>query len=57
MAPKAVREEAWLRLSTDLDPKSLDEMTIIEPMSKLSELAMRILAGDIRGRTVIDVNA
>jgi putative YhdH/YhfP family quinone oxidoreductase len=57
MAPKAVREEAWLRLSTDLDPKSLDEMTIIEPMSKLSELAMRILGGDIRGRTVIDVNA
>jgi len=57
MAPRAAREEAWLRLATDLDPGKLDEMTAVEPMSKLPELASRILAGNIRGRTVIDVKA
>ncbi|MBR0826611.1 oxidoreductase [Bradyrhizobium manausense] len=57
MAPKAAREEAWLRLAADLDPRKLDAMTSIAPMSELTELATRILAGDIRGRTVIDVNA
>jgi hypothetical protein len=29
----------------------------VEPMSKLPELADKILAGKIRGRTVIDVNS
>ena len=53
MAPRAAREEAWRRLALDLDPG----MTVIEPMSKLPELAGKILAGKIRGRTVIDVNA
>ncbi len=57
MAPRAVREEAWRRLAVDLDPKKLDDMTVVEPMSNLPELASRILAGKIRGRTVIDVNA
>ncbi|MBI5321993.1 MDR family oxidoreductase [Bradyrhizobium sp.] len=56
MAPRAAREEAWRRLSVDLDPARLDEMTVVEPMSKLPELAQKILAGEIRGRTVIDVN-
>lgn len=57
MAPRSVREEAWRRLAADLDPGKLDEMTVVEPMSRLPELASRILAGQIRGRTVIDVNA
>ena len=57
MAPRSAREEAWRRLSVDLDPARLDDMTVVEPMSKLPELAGRILAGEIRGRTVIDVNA
>jgi putative YhdH/YhfP family quinone oxidoreductase len=57
MAPRAAREEAWRRLAVDLDPARLDEMTVVEPMSRLPELAPRILAGEIRGRTVIDVNS
>lgn len=57
MAPRPAREEAWRRLSVDLDPAKLDDMTVVEPMSRLPELARSILAGEIRGRTVIDVNA
>lgn len=57
MAPRARREEAWSRLARDLDIDKLEAMTVVEPMSKLPELAQQILAGQIRGRTVIDVNA
>jgi len=57
MAPRSAREEAWRRLAVDLDPAKLDDMTVVEPMSKLPELADKILAGKIRGRTVIDVNS
>jgi len=32
-------------------------MTEIKPLSSIFELAPQILAGKIRGRTVIDVNA
>ncbi|TNE39276.1 MAG: oxidoreductase [Alphaproteobacteria bacterium] len=57
MASKAVREEAWARLATDLDKSLFDDMTRLEPMSKLPELAADILKGQIQGRVVIDVNA
>ncbi|HEU5296619.1 MAG TPA: hypothetical protein VFU71_17695 [Burkholderiaceae bacterium] len=43
--------------ATDIDPTKLDAMTAVEPMSRLSDLAPSILAGSVRGRTVIDVNA
>jgi acrylyl-CoA reductase (NADPH) len=55
MAPMAKREKAWQRLARDLPPKKLAEMTRLEPMSKLVELAGAILAGQVRGRVVIDV--
>jgi acrylyl-CoA reductase (NADPH) len=54
-APLAKREKAWQRLARDLSPKTLAEMTRVEPMSKLEELAGAILAGQVRGRVVIDV--
>lgn len=56
MAPLAKRKRAWERLSRDLEPSILDSMTSVEPMSKLPELAPRILAGQTRGRVVIDVS-
>ena len=56
MAPKALREEAWTRLATDLNRAKLDAMTTIEPLSKVFELAETIIRGQVRGRTVIDVN-
>jgi acrylyl-CoA reductase (NADPH) len=55
MAPLAKRERAWQRLARDLPAKKLGEMTRVEPMSKLVELAGAILAGQVRGRVVIDV--
>jgi acrylyl-CoA reductase (NADPH) len=32
-------------------------MTIVEPLSKVPQLAGEILQGQVRGRVVIDVNA
>jgi putative YhdH/YhfP family quinone oxidoreductase len=55
MAPLAKREKAWQRLARDLPPKKLADITRVEPMSKLVELAAEILAGQVRGRVVIDV--
>lgn len=55
MAPHTKREAAWARLARDLDVRKLAQMTRIEPMSRLPELADAILAGQIRGRVVIDV--
>jgi acrylyl-CoA reductase (NADPH) len=56
MQKRPRREAAWARLARDLDPKALESMTRVEPMSKLIEIAPQILAGQIRGRIVIDVN-
>lgn len=55
MAPMAQRLSAWERLARDLDPAHLDAITSVEPMSRLPELAPAILAGQVRGRVVIDV--
>lgn len=55
MAPAARRANAWARLARDLDRDTLAAMTRVEPMSRLPELAQEILAGQVRGRIVIDV--
>jgi acrylyl-CoA reductase (NADPH) len=55
MAPMARRERAWQRLARDLDAQRLAQISRVEPMSRLPELAQEILAGRTRGRVVIDV--
>ena len=55
MAPSSKREAAWSRLARDLDRGKLAQMTRIEPMTRLPQLAEEILAGRVRGRVVIDV--
>jgi acrylyl-CoA reductase (NADPH) len=55
--PTEPRTRAWERLGFDLDPAPLNAMTTVEPMSKILELGESILAGQTRGRVVIDVNA
>jgi acrylyl-CoA reductase (NADPH) len=57
MAPMAKRQKAWSRLVRDLDPTVLREMSRVEPMSRLPELAEEILKGWVRGRVIIDVAA
>ncbi|SFN40937.1 acrylyl-CoA reductase (NADPH) [Mycetocola miduiensis] len=56
-APLPLRQEAWARLERDLDLDLLDGMTEVIPLAAAKDSAERILAGGIRGRTVVDVNA
>ncbi len=57
LCPKHRRVEAWQRLAKDLKLDKLASMTSVEPMSKIKDLAAAIIAGQTRGRVVIDVNA
>jgi acrylyl-CoA reductase (NADPH) len=57
MAPLAVREAAWARLAKDLDLQQLEKMTTVKKLEDVAELGASILAGQTRGRIVIDVNA
>lgn len=56
-APMARRREAWKRLDTDLDLSKLEAMTEDVPLSKIEDYAKKILAGQVRGRIVVDVNS
>ena len=53
-APLADREAAWARLATDLPADLLDAMTDVVPMSRLPEQGAAIMAGQTRGRLVVD---
>ncbi len=55
--PNNRRREIWARLMQDLPMSILDRVISMEPLSKIFELGEQIVAGKIRGRTVIDVNA
>ncbi|WP_285114636.1 MDR family oxidoreductase [Leifsonia sp. fls2-241-R2A-40a] len=56
-APVAMRETAWRRLATDLDEESLAAMTRFIALADAIPAADDILAGRLRGRTVVDVRA
>src|SRR5580658_9771391 len=53
--PNAGRREIWARIMRGLPMDLLDSLIQVEPLSKIFELGERILAGQIRGRTVIDI--
>ncbi|HBF29208.1 MDR family oxidoreductase [Rhizobium sp.] len=55
MTPMKKRIRAWEFLDQHLNRDQLKAMTSIEPMSNLAALAEAILAGQTRGRVVIDV--
>lgn len=55
--PNERRLEGWKLLAENLPMDKLDGLTTVAPMADLPELAGKILKGQIRGRTVIDVNA
>jgi len=54
--PMPRRLTAWKRLASDIDHDKLAMMSRTEPLSKIFELSEEILAGNVRGRIVIDVN-
>lgn len=56
MAPKAKRVTAWTRLASDLDRDKLADLTVTEPLANVRDLAPKILAGEIRGRVVLEVD-
>ncbi|MBK1664484.1 alcohol dehydrogenase [Rhodospirillum rubrum] len=55
--PIAQRREAWARLARDLDIEKLAAITNTIPLSEVVPAASRMLAGQVRGRLVVDVNA
>jgi len=57
MQPYENRVRAWQRIATDLPLQKLDAMIHNAKLSDVPALAQQILAGQIKGRTVVDVNA
>ncbi len=55
--PVARRQVAWDRLARDLKPDLRDRISTTAPLSDIHGLAEEILAGQVRGRIVIDVQA
>lgn len=55
MCPQPERRTAWERLGTQLDLAKLDAMTTQTGLAGAIEAAPRILAGEVRGRLVVDV--
>jgi len=53
--PPARREAAWARLARDLPAARLEAVTQTRPLSDVPALAAEILAGRVRGRTVIEI--
>ena len=54
---KAKRIETWSRLAREIDAAKLASLSRTEPLARIYELSDEILAGRVRGRVVIDVNA
>ena len=57
MAPQAMRRKAWSRLANDLDRGKLQAITRTIALDEAISTAEELMAGRIRGRVVVDVNA
>ncbi len=57
MAPQAMRRKAWSRLAGDLDRTKLKAITRTIALDDAIAAAEELMAGRIRGRIVVDVNA
>ncbi len=55
MCPFEKRESAWARLDELLDREVLSEMTTVVGLEEVPALGSEILAGNVKGRTVVDV--
>ena len=54
--PIGRRKEAWARLAKDIPSQSVSNITQIVGLKDLPDLADKILAGQIAGRVVVDLN-
>lgn len=57
MAPKALREEAWKRLASDLDMSKLDALTTEIGFDDIIQTATDIIDGKVRGRVIVDMKS
>jgi acrylyl-CoA reductase (NADPH) len=57
MAAQPRRQRAWDALAKLVDPVKLAAASRVEPLSAVPRIADEIIAGQVRGRVVIDVNA
>ncbi len=55
MCPIEPRKAAWQRLASDLDRTKLSEITHEISLDQVSEWGAKILAGQVRGRTVVKI--
>ena len=55
--PREARLEAWARLARDLDPAKLKSTVTEIGLADVPGVAAKILKGEVRGRTVVNVNA
>lgn len=55
--PTDRRRQAWARLANDLPLAHLDAITEVVPLGDIFDYGPKILAGQVRGRIVVDVNA
>ncbi|MGD9537240.1 MAG: MDR family oxidoreductase [Alphaproteobacteria bacterium] len=56
MCPHELRVKAWQHLAKELPAGTLDALTELIPLAKLPAYAPKIIAGEVRGRVVVDVN-
>ena len=56
MTPLALRQEAWARLSKDLDLKKLEQMTQVIALEEVVTYAQKLRAGQVKGRLVVKVS-
>ncbi|MBA4256911.1 MAG: alcohol dehydrogenase [Polaromonas sp.] len=57
MAPLALRQQAWARLATDLDPAKLEAVTNEITLGEAIDHASTLLAGQVAGRLVVNVRS
>ncbi len=57
MAPLEPRERAWSRLASDIDAKTLEAVASDITLAEAASVAGDVLAGKVKGRLVVDVNA
>ena len=55
MAPLALRQQAWARLASDLDPALLESMTTEVPLEGVLAAATSLMLGKVRGRVVVKI--
>jgi acrylyl-CoA reductase (NADPH) len=56
LPPLAVREQAWSRLARDLDQARHHAATTVVPLEAAIQNAQKLMAGQVRGRIVVETH-